>query len=692
MRISLVAFPLLVLLGASCGIPLHEEYIPPGQKPPKPATTRPPAAPPPSTRPTAAAGQTSPMRVSNPLDAAPRPTPYPVFESRGFSRAVAKGTRTRSGAPGPNYWQQFARYRIEAELVPATSQINGRETVRYYNRSPDTLRVPRFFLNQNLFKPGAARTAPTPVTSGMEILRVAASGQTLSRADAGVGYWVEGTVMGVHLPRPLAPRDSVDIEVAWAFQVPPDGAPREGTTGDVFMVAYWYPQLAVYDDVSGWVDDPYLGNAEFYMGYADYDVTIRAPQGWLIAATGELTNAAEVLSKQTRDRLAEARRGGPVVHVVREEDRGVGPTKATNTGFDGVLSWRFRASNVRDFDWGASAKYVWDATVAVVGDRDGDKRPDTTSVNTFYRPEARRWAWDNSAAYERSSVEFLSRYLWPYPWPQMTALDGPASCSGMEYPMLTCVGGPRDTLGLYSVLVHETGHMWFPMQVGSNERRYAWQDEGLTRFNQAQGMQAYFKGYDRERLARDSYLTMALTDNEQPLMTEGDLYATRSNAYGVASYEKMATNMIALRGLLGDSVFRQAYRTYGLRWQYKHPTPYDFFNSFNALSGRDLSWFWRTWWYETWTLDQAIGPVTTANGKLNVTIEDHGLAPMPVRLTITRTDGTVERREVPVDVWLTGSRTTSLSIDSAATVQSIEIDPEKVFPDIDRSNNAWKRA
>jgi aminopeptidase N len=274
----------------------------------------------------------------------------------------------------------------------------------------------------------------------------------------------------------------------------------------------------------------------------------------------------------------------------------------------------------------------------------------------------------------------------------MTALDGPVSCSGMEYPMLTCVGGPRDTLGLYSVLVHETGHMWFPMQVGSNERRYPWQDEGLTRFNQAQGMQAYFKGYDRERLARDSYLTMALTDNEQPLMTEGDLYATRSNAYGVASYEKMATNMIALRGLLGDSAFRQAYRTYGLRWQYKHPTPYDFFNSFNALSGRDLSWFWRTWWYETWTLDQAIGPVTTADGKLNVTIEDHGLAPMPVRLAITRTDGTVERREVPVDVWLTGARTTSLSIDSAATVESIEIDPEKVFPDIDRSNNAWKRA
>lgn len=619
-----------------------------------------------------------------------RPLPYPVFESNGFARAVANGTRTRTGEPGPRYWQQFARYRIDAELVPATSQLNGRETVRYYNRSPDTLRVPRFFLNQNLFKPGAARNGETPVTGGMEILRVAASGQTLSKADTGVGYWIEGTVMGVHLPKPLSPRDSVDIDIAWAFQVPPDGAPREGSTGDVFMIAYWYPQLAVYDDVSGWVTDPYLGNAEFYMGYADYDVNISLPQGWLVAATGELTNPVEVLSRQTRDRLAQARRG-EVVQVVREQDRGVGATKATNTGFDGVLTWKFRARNVRDFDWGASAKYLWDATIAVVGDRDGDRRPDTTAINTFYRPEARRWAWDKSAAYERSSVEFLSRYLWPYPWPQMTALDGPVSCSGMEYPMLTCIGGPRDTLLLYSVQIHETAHMWFPMQVGSNERRYAWQDEGLTRFNQAQGMQAFFRGFDREKQARDSYLSIAGSDEEQPLMTHGDLYASTTNAYQIATYDKMAINMIALRGLLGDTVFQSAYRTYGLRWQYRHPTPYDFFNTFNTMSGQDLSWFWRTWWYETWTLDQAIASATVVGDKLVVVVEDRGRAPMPVRLAVTRSDGRVERLVIPVSVWLGGARSTTISVDAPSTVASIEIDPEQAFPDVDRRNNRWSR-
>src|SRR6478736_1389502 len=178
--------------------------------------------------------------------------------------------------------------------------------------------------------------------------------------------------------------------------------------------------------------------------------------------------------------------------------------------------------------------------------------------------------------------------------------------------------------------------MWCPMQVGSDERRYAWQDEGLTRFNQAQGMQAFFKGYDREGPARESYLDLARTDGEVPLMRPGDQYP----------YDKMATNMRALRALLGDSVFLSAYRTYGLRWQFKHPTPYDFFNTFNSLAGRDLGWFWRTWWYETWTLDQAIASATVVADKMVVTIEDRGLAPMPVRLAVTRSDGRVERREL----------------------------------------------
>jgi hypothetical protein len=608
-----------------------------------------------------------------------RPAPYPIFESRAFARAVERGTRTRRGESGPKYWQQYARYTINAELVPTTSQINGRETVMYFNRSPDTLPVVWVHLNQNLFAPNAVRNGEVPVTGGMEILRVGAAGQALARRDSAAGYTIDATRMRITPPKPL----------------PPDGAPREGRTSDgaVYMVAYWYPQLAVYDDVVGWQIDPYMGNAEFYMGYADYEVNISVPQGWIVGATGELTNGAQVLSRQTRDRLAQARRGGPVVHVVTEADRGAGATKATNTGFDGVVTWRFQAREVRDFDWGASQRFLWDATIAVVGDRNYDGRNDTTMIHTLYRPEAgRQWAWDQSGRFARHSIEFLSSYLWPYPYPQMTALEGPVSCSGMEYPMLTCIGGRRDTLALYSVIVHEFGHMWFPMQVGSDERRYAWQDEGLTRFNQAQGMQGFFQGYNRERLARESYLRLAGTDDEVALMRHGDLYPYGTAAYGVASYDKMATNMMSLRALVGAEAFQTAYRVYGRRWINKHPTPYDFFNTFNSVISRDLSWFWRTWWYETWTLDQAIGAVTrTPNGKLSVTVVDRGLAPMPVRLAITRANGRVERRELPVEPWLGGAKEQTVVLDDGGSITLIEIDPEFAFPDVNRTNNRWTR-
>jgi hypothetical protein len=506
---------------------------------------------------------------------------------------------------------------------------------------------------------------------------------------------VEATLLHIGLPAALVPGASVDLDLAWSYTVAPDGAPRGGTDGQVWFVSYWYPQLAVYDDVNGWQTDPYMGRSEFYMGYGDYDVTITVPEGWLVAATGTLENPAEVLSATTRDRLARSRASGEIVHVVADDERGAG--RATARGAGGRLTWRFRATNVRDVSFATSDRYLWDATVALAGDADGDGRPDTVQINTFYRPDRRAWAWDQSARYERHSIAFLSRFLWPYPWPHMDAVDGVVSCAGMEFPMQTCIGGPRDTTRLYSVLVHETAHMWFPMQVGSDEQRYAWQDEGLTRYNQGEAMAAFFPGYDiyQAQGVRSGYLDMARGGGggggEVELMRHGDLYPLDSPAYSVASYSKMALTLRSLRAILGDSTFLRAYREYGRRWQYRHPTPYDLWNTFSDVSGRNLDWFWRTWFYETWTLDQAIASVTPRGRDLEVVIEDRGLAPMPVRLAITRTGGAVEWMEVPVHVWLAGARRHTVRVPGGATVQRVEIDPDNAFPDADRTNQTWVR-
>jgi len=619
---------------------------------------------------------------------ATRTMEVPAMET--FDLAVANGTRLRSGAPGPRYWQQWADYRLEAELNPVSKRLTGKSAIRYHNRSPDTLRTVYVQLLHNIFAPGSRHNTDIPWSvEGYDLSKVAAQGTTLSPgAGEGAGYEVNGTSMRIRLPKPLAPGGSVDLEFAYRIRIPPDGAPRGGQDGEVYYISYWYPQMAVYDDVNGWQTDQYYGNAEFYMGYGNYDVALTVPAGWLVTSTGTLTNASEVLTSQTRARLDSAMSAKEVVHVVTESDRGAG--KATAVGAGGSLTWRFRAENVRDVAWGASASYLWDATNAAVGDADGDGSADTTRVDALWRPEMRSSHWDEAARYGRHSVEFLSKYLWPYPYPHMTAVDGPTSCGGMEYPMMTCIGGQWDTLNMYEVIVHEIAHMWTPMLVGSDEKRFAWMDEGFAQFTQSQAMPDFFKGYDDEAENREPYLNLAVTGGEVELMHHGDRYPNYT-AYGTASYYKTATVLVALRGVLGRDTFERAFKEYGRRWEYKHPTPYDFFNTVEDVAGRDLSWFWRTWFFETWKLDQAIDTVASAGDSLEVVVSNRGRAPMPVHLVVTRSEGEPQVVEIPVSVWFTGAKRTTVRIPREPAIKTIEIDPKREFPDIDRGNGMWPR-
>ena len=288
----------------------------------------------------------------------------------------------------------------------------------------------------------------------------------------------------------------------------------------------------------------------------------------------------------------------------------------------------------------------------------------------------------------------MSKYLWKYPWPTMTSMEGVLTSGGMEYPRMTLMQPWADTLSLAGDLMHETGHMWFPMQVGSNETRYTWMDEGLTQFNEAQGMRALYgeprKGgriADSEQGQRLLYTRVAAAGRDQVLMTRGDLFP--SDLYNIIFYDKTAQVLAALRGILGDETFHRALREYGDHWIGRHPHPEDFFNTVDNVSKRNLSWFWNTWFYNSWSLDQAIQSVASSGNTVAITVEDRGLAPMPVKLAITRADGSVQRVEIPVDVWLKGARSYVAHVARTPEVVRVEIDPDGLFPDINRANQLW---
>jgi hypothetical protein len=400
-----------------------------------------------------------------------------------------------------------------------------------------------------------------------------------------------------------------------------------------------------------------------------------------------LQNPEEVLSDSTRARLARARAGGSVVSIVPDNGRGAG--KATQKGKDGKLTWRFKAENVRDVTWATSNLYLWDATTAAVGAREGSGVPDTTMIYSFYRTDARRSGWGESATYASRAITIFSKVLWPYPYPHMTVVDGPSSCGGMEYPMMTCIGGDWNERTLFDVEAHEIAHMWFPMQVGSDEKRYAWMDEGMAQYFQSIAIDAQFPDADDVGENRRNYVGAVRYGKETEMMRYGDKYPDY-NAYGIASYFKPATVLVALGGVVGDSTVLRGIREYGKRWNGRHPMPNDFWDTMNEVSGQDLDWFWRTWYYETWKLDQAIDGVVRANSDtLVITVENKGRAPMPVLLVARGASGDTTNLTVPVDVWFQGEKKVAVRMAVPEDFTRLEIDPTQRFPDADRSNQSW---
>ena len=624
---------------------------------------------------------------------ASRPIPYPVVPSADFQRAMEGGTRTESGSPGAAYWQQWADYTIRSLLDTRSKRVEGSVDITYHNNSPDTLSFIALHLLQNLHAEGAARGSEVEVTGGVELGRVAESGEYLGerQGNEGFGYEVDGTILRIYPSSPILPDRSLDLSMDWSFEVPQVGAgARMGwNSDDMFHIAYWYPQVAAYDDVVGWQTDQYLDNAEFYSTFGSYQMEIEAPVGWLVMGAGQLENPEEVLSDVVLERYRSAFGSDEVVHVVTPDD--FGPGSATRISRSGNLIWRFRADSVRDVAFSALLASNWDAARTPVGDRDGDGTTDYTLINSFWRPTAPKW--QHACRYAQHSIDFLSRWTGvSYPWPHMTAVEGGGIIGGgMEFPMMTLIGdyNTRSDSALYFVTVHELGHMWIPMIVNTDEVRYGWMDEGTTTFNENQARKEYFPGVNHDIPDRDSYLAASREGHDGAMMRWTGLH--RPGVSGIVSYPKPATVLVALRGLLGEDIFVRGLKKFFTVWAFKHPKPWDFFNTFNTVSGRDLSWFWRSWYYEDWTLDQALADVIQEYTLVTVVVEDRGLAPMPARLTVTLEDGQVLEREIPAESWLHGETKVELSIPVSSPVTRVEIDAAEVFPDIDRSNNVWVR-
>lgn len=607
-------------------------------------------------------------------DAPPRAArivPYPIDLPPAFAAAIAAGTRTTTGRPGEQHWTNYARYRLQAELDPAGARLTGTASMTYVNRSPHALDQLLVHCYQDLMHAGAQRTRTVVPTKGLEIAAVRLAGRTVRAAP-------RDTRLALRLAAPLAPGDETTVEIDYAFDVPAAGtAPRMGHEGDrVFFLGYWYPQFAVFDDVEGWVADPHRGNGEFYMGYADYELSITAPVGYLVLATGTLQNAEEVLTPRAREALQRAATQRQVVHVIDASDHEAGTVTAPSA--TGKLTWRFRAENVRDVAVSVARTYLWDATHAVVKDGAGPGQDSTCLIHAVYEPNSGDWV--RGAEYTRHTIEYMSAHVHPYPWPHMTACEGIIG-GGMEYPMMTIVGG-RQPAG---TIAHEVIHMWFPMLIGSNEKRYAWQDEGFTSFWTTLCRDDFLQRSNGPRRDVLAYANTVARGGDVVSMRHADAYG--GDNFGFASYGKPAAVLHQLRALLGDEAFFAAFRRYAADWAFKHPYPYDFFRTFADVSGQDLEPYFRTWFYEAWPLDHAIAAVTIADGGTTVAIEDRGRAVHPCVVEATFADGTKARQIVPAATWWQSTLATVRFDGSAVEVQ---LDPDVASLDCVRSNNTWK--
>lgn len=604
--------------------------------------------------------------------------------------------RSASGAPGAAYWQNSASYVIEAQLDTLTHTVRGRETIRYENRSPDTLAFVWLQLDQDIFAAASInRSAPPPplLFAGVPFEMAVtgpAGGFTIDSLLAGgrtPATHRYDTMLRLDLAQPLVPGGRLEISLRFQFTIPENGAARMGRDSRLYEVAQWYPRVAVYDDVNGWNTLPYTGAGEFYLEYGDYDVRLTAPIGYVIAATGLLQNPDEVLTADQQARLQRAMSQDDPVAVITAQEAGSAAARPRVRASEGMLTWHFTAHDVRDFAWATASNFQWDAMRWVASPQD------TKLIQTFYRPGAANWG--EAIRMAQHAIRRHSEWF-TYPYPQATAVEGPIQ--GMEYPMIVFVPPDTSRHSLSWVLMHELGHEWFPMAVGSDERRYPWMDEGFNSFIDLYTVSEWWQGDAHADSVLNgpltSYAANAVPGREQPLISNP---SEGRNVYWTA-YQKPALMLRLLREeVLGSEAFDAAFKEYIRRWKFRHPQPADFFRTMENVSGRDLDWFWRGWVYTTARLDQSVDSVSvgtdaqTHRRAARIVLGNRREMVMPAEVRLTWSDGVVETRRIPVEMWNYGPRHAFTVATEGRTLVRVEIDPRRVYPDTDRRNNTWVR-
>jgi hypothetical protein len=615
--------------------------------------------------------------------------------------------RRPNGSPGREYWQQRVDYRIRATLDTTAKQISGTASILYTNNSPDSLHFVWLQLDQNLFRSGSTGSLLFPsegslvgaeFEGGFEIDSVmqcsgpdaqpgrsGAAAQRRRRArvpvqprcqSAPLETRVDDTMMYVELGSAIPAGGNTALELSYRFTIPERGADRMGRDGGLYQVAQWYPRLAVYDDVHGWNTDQYLGQGEFYLEYGNIEYEVTVPAGYIVAGTGVLQNPGDVLTSQQRRRLAAAVKSDTTVGIITGQELESGAARSVTNG---SLTWRFKAERVRDAAWSASPEYLWDATAW-----------EGILVHSYYRPAARD-IWRDAAQMGRASIQEYSTHWFSYPYPQISIAEGPVP--GMEYPMLVLAAQASTSADLSNVLSHEIGHMWYPMLVGSDERRHPWMDEGFTTFINALSEQNDWKLDDAAARQRERQLVIE-TDQlptAQPILTPASRYRTSGNLLSL-THVKPSIVLLTLRSkVVGAQAFDGAFREYTRRWAFKHPTPADFFRTIEELTGRDLAWFWRSFFYTTAALDQSVESVKQDSaGTSQVVLVNLGDAVMPVELELGFEDGTTELVRLPVEIWYAGNRYV-YKVTIGKSVVSARVNPDGTFPDAAPGNDAWKR-